>query len=370
MTGQELEDHRVTLDGEFVAESEVPDGAPVITIDPFVPSRYDADSFDGIGTFPTMTLMHVLGQDEFGEFMVDSGTASNTIEESWGPSEMLFEYYLDGNAAMFNKTAKSKFGLPNDVHTRHQRTSIAYQTLGSVVVAAVGSTGERGARIVDRYFRKHTAAIREQVHLDALLARDADAESLERDLFAVTSHFLDNFPAWSMGRLVRYATPGALDDLTLFRDEFTLMRDLYQQGFELACKCLWILIAAQNTVKSKDPNVFSSHPSAVPPNKQARTLTQFDKLPNALKVAYATQVPGWDSLADLLDNQRRNAIGHASARHDLRTGRITSDKDPGGITYLEFLEEVHGVFEALGALQQVLRSVRVVTSPDFHGASK
>lgn len=368
MTGQELEDHRVALDGEFVAESELPEGAPVITVDPFVPSRYDADSFDGIGTFPTLTVLHVLGQEEFEKFMTDSGTATGTIEEAWGPAEMLFEYYLDGNDAMFNKTARSKFGLPTYVHTRHQRSSIAYQALGTVAVAAVGPTGDRGARIVDRYSRKHTAAIREQGHLDVLLAHDADAESLERDLFAVVSHFLDNFPAWSMGRLVRYAAPGALEDLTLFRDEFTLMRDLYQQGFELACKCLWILLAVQNTVKSKDPNVFASHPSVVPPNRQVRTLAQFDKLPNAHKIAYATQVPGWDSLSTLLNNQRRNAIGHASARHDLRTGKITSDKDPGGITYLEFLNEVHGVFEALGALQQVLRSVRVVTSPDFRGA--
>lgn len=368
MTGRELEDHRVTLDGEFVGEPEAPTDAPVITIDPFVPSRYDADSFDGVGTFPTMTLLHVLGQDAFEGFMADSGRANNALEEMWGPTELLFEYYLDGNTTMFNKTAKSKFGAPADVATRHQRTSIAYQALGTVAVAAVGYTGERGARIVDRYSRKHTSAIREQVHLDALVARHDDAEGLERDMFAVTGHFLDSFPSWSMGRLARYATPSALEDLTLFRDEFTLMRDLYQQGFELACKCLWILIAAQNTVKSRDPNLFAAHPAAVPQNKHPRTLAQFDKLPNAFKIAYAAQVPGWDSLDALLDSQRRNAIGHATARHDLRTGRITSDKDPSGITYLEFLNEVHGVFEAVAALQQVLRSVRVVTSPDFHTA--
>src|SRR5690606_21452092 len=142
-----------------------------------------------------------------------------------------------------------------------------------------------------------------------------------------------------------------LETLVLYRDEFSTVRDLYQQGFELACKCIWPLVAAQNTVKRGSPDDFGTdHPTSVPVKSQVHSLAQFDKLPNAFKIAYVVQVPGWESLADLLNHKRRNAIGHATAHHDLETGRIVSDTDPAGVTYLGFLGQVLGVFDAMSAL--------------------
>ena len=79
-------------------------------------------------------------------------------------------------------------------------------------------------------------------------------------------------------------------------------------------------------------------------------------------------VPGWEVLSKLLASQRRNAIGHGTARHDLLSGRVSSDKDPQGVTYLRFLEETFGVFEVLAILMQVLRGARIVSSPDFGSA--
>lgn len=365
MTGQELDDHRVILDGDLVSEAEAPTDAPVVTIDPFVPSRYGADSLDGLGTFPTMTLMHLL-KDRMLDFMEDSGHASEAIDSLWVPTEMLFEYYLDENWPMFGRVAKKRLEIQQIGTSRHDRSRLAYHALGFATVTIVGQTGERGKLVFDRFTRKHLAAIREESHRALLRARDAESASLERDVFGVMGHFVDNYPSWSMGRLVRYVDASTLTDLTLFRDEFTLVRDLYQQGFELACKCLWILIATQNTVKRGDPNSFGEiHPAIVPTNKRPKNLTQFGKLPNAYKLAYAGQVPGWDGLSSLLDNQRRNTIGHASVRHDLRSGRIVTDKDQSGISYLDFLNEVLGVYEALCSLMQIVRLVRVAASPDF-----
>ena len=47
---------------------------------------------------------------------------------------------------------------------------------------------------------------------------------------------------------------------------------------------------------------------------------------------------------------------------------IYSDKDPQGVTYLSFLEETFGVFEALSTLMQILRAARIASSPDFRSA--
>lgn len=376
ITGQELAEHRVVIDSEKVDESDLPADPRVVTVDPFVPSRYDADSMkmtaDGaLGMFPTMTLAHLLGSEGFQAFGEDSGRAEYAVEELWPPTRMLFSYYLHARWDLFERTAASKFSTDAVGQTAHQRATVAYQALAYTTTAIVGSTGDRGERLFQRYGRKHVAAIRTPGHIQMIRGRDPLARELERDLFGVIHHFIDSYESWAMGRLPRFARGTAADELeslVLYRDEFTLVRDLYQQGFEMACKCLWILVAAQNTVKRRAPNAFGDHPSSVPANKHAATFAQFDKLPNACKIAYAAQVPGWDTLPELLNNQRRNSIGHASARHNLSSGRIVSDKDSTGITYLEFLTETFGVFEALASLMQVVRSVRVAASPDFVSA--
>ncbi|KUH35261.1 hypothetical protein ATE80_30280 [Streptomyces kanasensis] len=181
--------------------------------------------------------------------------------------------------------------------------------------------------------------------------------------------FIEHHESWEMGLLERFFRPSdksAFEELVLYRDEFSLVRDLYQQGFELACKCLWPLIAAQNSVKRGNPDDFGEvHPDRVPEKQRPKNLDKFDKLPNAYKIAYVAQVPGWEPIESLLNNRRRNTIGHATAHHDLQTGRVVNDENPSGMTYLEFLSEVLGVFEALSTLAQVLRASRVASSPDF-----
>jgi len=368
MSGQELSDHRVEFKCDVVKESDLPTEPLVVTVNPFVPSRYDADSYGGLGAFPTMTLLQVLGDETFMVFREDRGTACSLIEEVWPDIRIAFEYYLHRNWDMFDKIAQSRFGLESVGQTAHERTTIAYQGIAIVARGIVGRSGDRSAKLFERFARKHVAAIPQEQYRTVVRARGADAQQIEHDLFRVIEHFISDYEAWEMGRLVRYVdkAAGALDGLVLFRDEFSLVRDLYQQGFEMACKCLWILVGAQNGAKRKDANAFGDeHPGTVPEKQRAKTLKQFDKLPNAYKIAYAAQVPGWECLNSFLNSGRRNTIGHATARHELKSGRIVSDKDPYGITYIDFLGETFGVFEALAVLMQVLRAARVAASPDF-----
>lgn len=66
-----------------------------------------------------------------------------------------------------------------------------------------------------------------------------------------------------------------------------------------------------------------------------------------------------------MDNKKRNAIGHASSRHDLRSGLVISDVDPHGVTYLDVCTDVAGMFEALAVCLTILRWARIATSQDF-----
>ncbi len=367
MSGQELLDHRIEFKCDVVKEADLPADPRVVTVNPFVPSRYDADSYGGIGSFPALTLVGVLGEDSFFTFGEDRGTANSAIEGHWPIVRIAFEYYLQQNWDMFDKTVRSKFGLESVGQTAHERTTIAYQAVGMATADIVGRTGDRSAKLFERFGRKHVAALPNEAYTAVIRKRGAEAQQTENDLFRLIDHFVSDYESWEMGKLVRYVatdSPGGLDELVLFRDEFSLVRDLYQQGFEMACKCLWILVAAQNGTKRKDANAFGDdHPEEV--FKPAKTLAQFDKLPNAHKIAYAAQDPGWECLTSFLNSGRRNTIGHATARHDLTSGRIVTEKDPEGISYIEFLGETFGVFEALTVLMQVLRTVRVTSSPDF-----
>lgn len=86
---------------------------------------------------------------------------------------------------------------------------------------------------------------------------------------------------------------------------------------------------------------------------------------NVNKLAYIKEIPGIAHLETLLDRPLRNAIGHSSARHDLHSGRIVTDKLPKGISYLDFMAKVADVFEALTLITQVTRAMRIASSPDF-----
>lgn len=246
ISGQELSDHRVEFKCDVVKKSDLPTEPLVVTVNPFVPSRYDADSHSGLGAFPTMTLLQVLGDEKFMVFRADRGTASSLIEEVWPDVRISFEYYLHQNWDMFDKIAQSKFGLDSVGQTAHERTTIAYQGIAIVARGIVGRSGDRSAKLFERFARKHVAAIPQEQYRTVIRARGADAQQIELDLFRVIEHFISDYEAWEMGKLVRYVdeASGALDGLVLFRDEFSLLRDLYQQGFEMACKCLWILVGA------------------------------------------------------------------------------------------------------------------------------
>ncbi len=371
MSGMELSQFKLDLECEVVPFDEANDKKlSVVTINPFVPSLYKADSFSPNGAFPTMTLMHILKTDDFSQFRSERHRALEASRDVWPHVRMLFQYYLQGNAAMLTRVAKDHFDYDWEPTTAHQRTSIAYQAMGSVATAIAGSTGNESGKVIGRFAKKHTAAMkRDGSHLAAFRERGKALASLERDVFTELNRFVEHHEAWEMGLLTRFVGPqerARFEDLVLYRDEFSTVRDLYQQGFELACKCIWPLVAAQNTVKRGDPDDFGDvHPSSVPQNKYPTSLAKFDKLPSAFKIAYAAQVPGWESLSSLLDNKQRNTIGHATAHHDQQTGRIVSDTNPIGMTYLDFLGQTLGVFDALSTLAQVLRASRVAASPDF-----
>lgn len=322
-----------------------------------------------LGTFPTMTLMHLAGDDVL-ELLQVLEHGKQEVSQRWPAIRRLFEYYLAEDWHLFNKAAGEIYEDWQSVHTDHERATMANQAIGMFATAVTGGRNEAVGRFLDRLGRKHTAALGNVSYLDALraLAAGGEIRSLQRQVFDEIGRFVESFPSWQMGILDRYVTDCAradLADLTLFRDEFDVLRDRYQQSYEIVCKVIKFALVAQNTVARSEATDFGPVPEMVARKKSPTSLSEFDRMSTAFRLAYLRQVPKWEGFAGLMDNKKRNAIGHASSRHDLRSGLVISDLAPDGVTYLDVCSDVAGMFDALAACLQVLRWARVATSPDF-----
>jgi hypothetical protein len=371
--GDDIETFKITFTEATPLDAEqVPQSARVVTANPFVPAKYDADWTSPEVAMSMITLSHLLGPETM-TFMEELGQGREAVASQWPAVRRLYEYYLDENWSLFDRTFARNYSaldLPSGP-TQHERATRAHHPLLGVLGSIV-SPSDRGTRLLLRYANKHTAAVAVPTYR-AILRSDVAAHrtrELQRLTFDVVDLFIARREMWAMGGLRRLVEPDRLpilDELTLPRDEFGETRDLFQQAFEAVCKSLRFLVIAQNAAKRGDAEDFGEvHPEKLAASRRATTLKKFDELPNAYKIAYVRQVPGWEVLADVLDSHVRNTIGHATARHDLRTGRVVSDKDVAGIPYLQFVSGVHSMFEMLALALQVLRFATVAGSEDFN----
>jgi hypothetical protein len=313
-------------------------------------------------------VLHRLLRDETLNYFDLDGSAHEVIAEMWPRVRRIYEYYLSENWAMFDKAGDAVFEGWETVTTARQRTTIAHRALDRLCRHIVGEPSEAAASFLDRFMRKHLAALKVPAYVGLLQAEEGAGKiaELQRAVFETVDLFIAHFESWSTGRLARHVDPlrqAELNELVLFRDEFGETRDLYQRGFEVTCKTLLFIVAIQNTVKRQDPNDFGEdHPEWVPTSKRPTTLAKYDKISNAYRLAYVARVPGWEGYVGLLDNRIRNNIGHASARHDLRSGKVVNDQEFEGVPYLTFIARVFDVFEALTVALEVLRAARVASS--------
>ena len=369
MYGEELKDLRVEFDADQVNIEGNALDAPFVTVDPSVPSRLKGAERGQLGTFPTMTLIQLAGDDGH-ELLQVLQRGKDEASLRWPVIRRLYEYYLAEDWKHFDKAAADTYENWRPVHTEHERATIANQAVGLFMAGVNGGSREATAQFVHRFGKKHTAALHNKAYRDELhaLAKTGQIRSLQRQVFDEIGRFVESLPSWHMGILDRYVTDEArpeLANLTLFRDEFDILRDRYQQSYELVCKVIKIALAAQNTVIRKDPNDFGPVPAGVGIKASPTTLAMFDKMSTAHRLGYLRQVPKWEGFADLMNNKKRNAIGHASSRHDLRTGLVISDIDSNGVTYLDVCADVAGMFEALAVSLTILRWARIATSQDF-----
>ena len=369
--GQELDEHEVRLlDATAKAASDYPGHPVVVTVDPHMPSIADADSFSPHGAFTMMTAARLTGEG-VEEYLTTRARADDAVLHGWPKIRRIWAYYLAGNWTQFNSLGASTFSTWQPAREVHQQVTIAHQLLVYFGTSVYGERATATSTYFERLSKKHLAAASNEDYRVMLRAAEADGtlRDLERGLFETLSAFVAAYPAWEFGHLVKHLASDKhdeLDELTLFRDDFAQLRDLYQQGFEMVVKTLWVAVAAQNVVKRGNPDDFGPEvPASLDAKSNPSTIKKYRGLASAYKLAYVHQVPKWERFTALLDSQIRNTIGHSTARHDLGTGRIVSDKNPAGMVYIRFVAEVMNVFEALFGALITVRLARVASAPAF-----
>lgn len=373
--GMGPEDFSVEFECEVLDLSAVTDNV-ILTANPFLPARRHSDTSKP-GAFGMVALVQVLGTEILPYFGY-MGSARAVIAEQWQPIRRIFEYYLEENWDHFDRTVNTLFDGVESIEgvdwptgsTTHERATRAY----TAVQLLTGELVLPSAALHDfwlNYSEIHLRALDVQEFVDLL---KADHESgllmqLERSMFDLIGLFVQRHEMWAMGgirRFVRADRINLLQELELARDEFGGVRDLYQQTFESICKALRFLVAARNSAERQNPNDFGiHHPDSVPTRQRPHNMRDFDRLSNAYRIAYVKLTPEWEGLTGTLNSQERNSIGHAAARHDLRTGLVISPGYPDGITYLSFLGRVYDLFESLAMMMHTVRFARVASSPDF-----
>jgi hypothetical protein len=368
--GNALDSHTVDFEAERLHDET--DHDLVVTVDPNVPSRYESKTFDGLGSGPSLTLLWLVGNDRIEELMRYLARGNYAVENLWPQARRMYEYYLEGDWERFSKIADDLFDEDwRRGKNTHERATLAHHAVGMALSNIVDDHHEASSIFMGRFLRKHSAAIQNDRYR-AFAVADSESgriELLQRSLLDVADLFIQHFESWQIGvlsRIIPDENREALSTLRLFRDEFDILRDLYQQGFEIACKFLRYPVAAQNVIKRADPESFGVDvPAGLTRKSNPGVMAAFEKMANAEKLHYISAVPGWEGWADLLSNKTRNDIGHATARHDLRSGLIISNENPVGIPYLDMVAKVYGVFDVVSTCFQIVRQVRVTSSPDF-----
>ncbi len=259
-TGTELQNHQVTFDAERFTG---PEPESWVTIDPNVPSRYRDAELGALGASPNITFMILMGE-RGPDLSSNLERGRQAVDELWPQTRRLYEYYLAEQWVHFDRAGTAIVGnewaSPN---TSHERTTWAHQILGVCLQSMQWDSDDAASRFMQRYLRKHSAAINNPGYVAFLRTEHAAGRlaGLQRAIFDLLDLFIRRHDSWEPG-MMRRAIPETsepdLKDLILFRDEFDILRDLYQQGFELVCKCLALVISAQNSVERGDPHAFGA----------------------------------------------------------------------------------------------------------------
>jgi len=150
----------------------------------------------------------------------------------------------------------------------------------------------------------------------------------------------DHFDAFIVGLLYEEMPPSLqerIDEYRIFRDDYLVIKALYQDIFELTSQLTVFLGAIINLSIRNDSCLFSNGD---------RSFNRFKRRTAFERLQILSEVPRLNTLLSAVSRPMRNTIGHFSAYYDCRSGDLQYD-DGTNINYIVFLGQFFTAVKAL-----------------------
>lgn len=224
------------------------------------------------------------------------------------------------------------------------------------------------ADAIQKIIQAHAAGLDVDEYRNLMHDKEIAGEliQVDRALLDASRALSQSAAAWQSGYL-RLGMPESavseLENLILPQDEFIKLRDAYQNVYESICQALWLTLYGVNLSRNGKPEDFTGlyYTDSNGAVKRINSIAALKRLSNAFKIAALRESTPYAEIFAPLDNRLRNAIGHASARHNLREGVITSDKGER-MHYFDFVARVYSLTLPLSAVVSVVRGARVLAA--------
>jgi len=334
------------------------------TFHPDFPSRLDVSDMSSPGGSPFITQIDFMGPDNLQRFGKLMGTFRGLIESDWSSLYRLSEYYLNEDWKYFDEEAKRllKDAWPDRIR-EIQRHDIYHKSLEmlflhimplgiypdlkaeySALISAIVEGGNEG--ILRQYIR--------------FLLENFDIKGLQRDIIERLYFIVDKFSSLAPAFPLFFYEDKTLvkkGELRILRDDFNILKSHFLDVFEICHKILTMVVGAHNLLERNHWDSF--------PNNKPGSLIKYHKLNNYKKPEYIA-LPKLKQIWDnLFDRNLRNAVGHASVRHNLKTGFIQLD-DGTEIPYLYFVYKTLAMTEMILFSTHVVKMIYVIKTIDNH----
>lgn len=341
---------RLELDeGREVEESK--SSTQVITIHPDLPAKADAREMWDEGGSPFIMHHQLLG-DRFQEFYQRLNTFRETSDQDWLKVRRWIGYYVNSQWEDFDSEGKRIFEeywpSPEKEWMRHD---FLHKTLDTLFAPIWVNSYYPDMKAEWCYLSGFPKGVPEALTKFAENSiRSGEIQEVQKEVFHCLDLFMENRSALLPGLAAEMYTRNkeeSIQELRLFRDEFAQLRDLYVVTFETCHHVLKYVVGVINIEKRGDCDDFGL--------AQPKSIEAFEKLSNAKKAGFITDLAQWQkNWPLLLDRNLRNAISHHSVGHDLANGTLVL-KDGKVIPYLEFvvksLHLIHPILLAANVLK-------------------
>jgi len=163
---------------------------------------------------------------------------------------------------------------------------------------------------------------------------------------------LEHFDAFTVGLLFEempQALQGQIDDYRIFRDDYAVVKVMYQDLFELTSQLLIFLGAIVNLSKRGAPWHYASGDCS---RKAFSKKTAFERF------KMLSELPKLSGLLGRMSRPMRNSIGHFSADYEPCTGNLRYD-DGSQLNYIVFLHEFLAAVRSLSFILTVVEKADI-----------